>query len=354
MVESTIARSAERERGVEIRRGTGVRGLVVEPARDGRPSHVSGVVTERGETLRADLVIDAGGRRSMLGDWLAAAGAPAPVEERADSGYVYYGRHYRSSDGAMPPMLGSVLQHYESVSLLTLPADNGYWSVVVTTSAKDTALRRARDVEVWERIVRSYPLVAHWTDAEPVTGIDVMAKIEDRVRRFDPATAPTGLIAVGDAAACTNPSVGRGASLAFLHAVCLRDVLRDVGTRAPDELALRWSAASAERVDPFVSDTLNFDRHRRAQIEAEIAGVAYETPDPSWNLGRALIDAAPHDPSVLRGALSVAGLLARGVDVISQPGMMDAIMRVGPVPPLPGPNRSELLGLIDASSREVA
>ena len=53
--------------------------------------------------------------------------------------------------------------------------------------------------------------------------------------------------------------------------------------------------------------------------------------------------AAPHDPDVLRGAMSVAGLLARGVDVISQPGMMEAIVRVGAVPPLPGPSRMELV-----------
>ena len=39
---------------------------------------------------------------------------------------------------------------------------------------------------MWEQIVRSYPLAAHWIDAGPVTGIDVMASIPDRVRRFEP------------------------------------------------------------------------------------------------------------------------------------------------------------------------
>ena len=349
MVEAVLARAADAEPGVEIRRGIGVRGLVVERPSNGRP-HVAGVLTDRG-SLPADLVVDAGGRRSMLGEWLTAAGAPAPVEERADSGYVYYGRHFRSADGAMPPMLGPALQHYESLSLLTLPADNGYWSVGITTSAKDTALRCAKDAEVWGRIVDRYPLVAHWIDAEPVTGIDVIAKIEDRVRRFDPATAPTGIVAVGDSAACTNPSIGRGTSIAFLHAVCLRDVLRDVGTG--DELPRRWTAASAERVEPLVTDTLSFDRHRRAQIEAEINGVDYETDDPAWNLGRALMAAAPHDPDLLRGAMSVAGLLARGIEVIGQPGIMDAIVRVGDVPPLPGPSRAELVEIVE-QMREVA
>ena len=338
---------------MEIRRGVGVRGLAVEAAA-GRPGHVTAVVTEAGEVLVSDLVVDAGGRRSMLGEWLTAAGAAAPIEERADSGYVYYGRHYRSADGAMPPMLAPPLQPYESMSLLTLPADNGYWSVGITASAKDPVLRQARHVDVWERVVSSYPLAAHWIDAEAVTGIDVMAKIDDRVRRFDPVTAPTGVVAVGDSAACTNPSIGRGATLAFMHAVCLRDVIRDGGTGDAIELARRWRQASAERVEPFVTDTLTFDRHRRAQIEAEIAGVEYVTPDPAWNLGRALMAAAPHDPDVLRGAMSVAGVLARGVDVVSQPGMMAAIERVGPVPALPGPSRAELVQIVEQSSRKVA
>ena len=47
-----------------------------------------------------------------------------------------------------------------------------------------------------------------------------MAKIEDRIRDFWPGGRPmaTGVLAVGDARACTNPSVRRGASIGMLHA----------------------------------------------------------------------------------------------------------------------------------------
>ena len=128
----------------------------------------------------------------MLGEWLTAAGAPAPLEERADSGYVDYGRHYRSVDGAMPPMLGPPLQHYESLSPAH-PASRQWLLVRRHHDERQGSGAASRpDAEVWERIIGCYPLVAHWIEAEPVAGIDVMAKIEDRVRRFDPATAPTG------------------------------------------------------------------------------------------------------------------------------------------------------------------
>ena len=64
---------------------------------------MSGVVTDAGEELRADLVVDASGRRSQLPAWLAALGARTPYEELDDCGFVYYGRHFCSSDGSVPP-----------------------------------------------------------------------------------------------------------------------------------------------------------------------------------------------------------------------------------------------------------
>jgi 2-polyprenyl-6-methoxyphenol hydroxylase-like FAD-dependent oxidoreductase len=349
VVEATFARLAAAEPGVEIRRGVAVRGLVAADAPNGDVPHVVGVVTGDGERIDADLVVDAGGRRSALPDWLASIGARRPVDEAHDSGFVYYGRHFRSTDGTMPPMFGPPLQAYDSVSWLTLPADNGTWSVTLTASAKDPALRRARDVGTWERVVKAYPLIAHWVEAEPLTGIDVMAKIEDRVRHFTVEGEPvaTGVAAVGDSWACTNPSVGRGASFALLHAVCLRDVLREVGTADHDALIRRWNEATDAELGPWVSDTLEFDRHRLAEIDAQIAGVPYETDDQAWKLGSALRGAAASDPDLLRSALSVAGVLARGVDVFSWPGIFDKVLAAGTPDPPPGPTRVELLATLE-------
>ena len=355
MVEATFARLAAREPGVEIRRGVIVRGLVAtEP--NGSVPHVHGVVTAGGEHIDADLVVDAGGRRSALPDWLTAIGARRPEEEVADSGFVYYARHYRSDDGAMPAMFGPPLQAYDSVSWFTGVADNGNWSVVLLGSAKDRALRGLRDVATWERVARSYPLIAHWIDAEPVTGIDVIAKIEDRVRDLDGAGGPvaTGIVAIGDASACTNPSVGRGASIGLLQATCLRDVLRTADPRDPVGLIRSWYDTTGSVVTPFVRDTFDFDRHRLAEIDAQIAGVPYETDDPGWNLGQKLRAGAATNPELLRAAMSVMSLLVRGVDVLGQEGILDKVLAIGAPAPLPGPTRKELLGLIDATSTVLA
>jgi 2-polyprenyl-6-methoxyphenol hydroxylase-like FAD-dependent oxidoreductase len=351
MVEATFARLAEREPGVEIRRGVAVRGLRAT-APNGSVPHVLGVVTDDGEHIAADLVVDAGGRRSALPDWLSGIGARRPHEEIADSGFVYYARHYRSADGAIPPLLGPPLQPYDSVSWFTGVADNGHWSVVLLGSAKDRALRRLRDVDTWERVARSYPLIAHWIDAEPVTGVDVIAKIEDRVRHLDGAGGPvaTGIVAIGDASACTNPSVGRGASIGVLQARCLRDVLHHGSVREPVELTQCWTAATNAVVTPFVRDTLDFDRHRLAEIDAQIAGTPYAPDDPAWALGQKLRANAASDPELLRAAMSVMSLLERGADVLRRDDIRAKLLAVDSTPGLPGPTRKELLHLIDARS----
>jgi 2-polyprenyl-6-methoxyphenol hydroxylase-like FAD-dependent oxidoreductase len=349
-VEATVAAMAAAEPRLEVVRGTAVTRLLAGPAAvDGGP-HVQGVGTGAGSELRADLVVDASGRRSSLPDWLAALGARPPHEEREDSGFVYYGRHFRSADGSLPAAFGPPLQHYDSVSLLLLPADNGTWGVGIVASAADPAMRVARRLDVWERVVASYPLAAHWLDGEPISDVAVMAKIEDRCRRYVDADGPvaTGVVALGDSWACTNPSVGRGASIAMLHAVCLRDLLREL---APDDPAFirRWDEVTAQVVEPLYRDTLAFDNHRLAEIGAQIAGVPYETDDPGWLLGQALGRAAFSDPELLRATVAIGGLLERAVDVMSRPGVVDKVLALGgdDGEPAPGPDRAGLLAILE-------
>ncbi len=106
---------------------------------------------------------------------------------------------------------GPLLQEYGTISVLTLPADNGTWGVGIIASAKDKAMRAVKNLDVWTNVVKSLPLCAHWLDGEPLDDqIAVMAKIEDRHRSFvlDGRPVATGVVALADSWACTNP-VGR-------------------------------------------------------------------------------------------------------------------------------------------------
>ena len=347
--ESIIAGLAAATSGLTIRRGVSVSGVLTDTAKDGIV-HVTGVRTDDGEDLMADLVVDSGGRRSAMASWLRDAGSPGPKEMIEDSGFVYYGRHYRSADGSIPPAFGGLLQPYGSVSILTLPADNGTWGVGVIASSKDGALRSMMEIDCWEKVVRSCPMVAHWIDAEPITDVKLMAKIEDRQRTYVVEGVPvaTGVVPLADAWACTNPSLGRGISMGMVHAAALRMLLRENSHADPRAQAIRWHELTGESVEPLFADTLAFDRHRLAEIEATIEGRPYETDDPGWALGNALAASIMRDPDLLRGFLEVATLLDTGAGVMSRPGIADRAIALADPTPLPGPDRAELLTLVGA------
>jgi len=351
VLEAAVAAVAGRTPGVTIRRGVAATGLLADPFPGTQIPHVRGVLTAGGRAVRADLVVDCGGRRSALGSWLEAVGARRPAEEREDCGFVYYARHFRTTTGELPAARANVLQHYDSVSLLHLPSDNGTWSVVFTTSSRDPALRALRDPSRWDAAVARYPLVAPWGEGEPITGVDAIAGIEDRHRRLvvDDRPVATGVVAVGDAWACTNPSLGRGAAIGLLHACCLRDVLRDVDPADPEKLARRFDEATTTVVEPLYRMTLGFDRHRLAEIAADVDGTPYVTDDPRWRVGKATFAASLTDPDITRAYVSLASLLVTPDELFATPGLVDRVLQLGagaPNYPLPGPTRQELLATI--------
>jgi 2-polyprenyl-6-methoxyphenol hydroxylase-like FAD-dependent oxidoreductase len=351
VVEAALAETAAATLGVTIRRGVAVAGLLAEDSRgtDGDVPHVVGLRTEAGDDLHADLVVDMTGRRSPLPAWLRAIGTAPGVDEREDCGFVYYGRHYAGDE--LPDHRFGYLQHYASVSLLTLPADNGTWCVVFSCSARDAALRGLQDPDRFEAALEHYPLVAHWKNGKPLTGVDLMAKIEDRYRRLavDGEPVVTGVVAAGDAWACTNPSLGRGISMALLHACALRDVLREVSPSDAQGFARRWDEVTEATVGPLYRGTLFFDRHRLAEIDAEIAGRAYEPEDRAWAISTALYAGAGRDPEVLRALQRIGGLLATPREIVAEPGMVDRILAAAdgqPRYPFPGADRATLVATV--------
>jgi len=232
-----------------------------------------------------------------------------------------------------------------------LPADNGTWGVGLIVSARDTAMRPCRDPRRWTDVINAVPLVAHWIDAEPISDVAVMAGIEDRQRSFvvDDEPVATGVVAVGDAWACTNPSVGRGCTIGLMHAEALRDLVRDQLLADASTFACEWHASTQARVEPYVRDTLHFDRHRLAEVEAHCDGRPYETDDEEWVLGQAFAAASRQDPDLFRDFLGTIALYERQADVLARPGVASRVMELGGGPGadgLPGPSHADLLALL--------
>jgi 2-polyprenyl-6-methoxyphenol hydroxylase-like FAD-dependent oxidoreductase len=346
--ERVVARAAEAEPGVEVRRGVSVEGVLLGPsAGDGAP-HVAGVRTSGGEELHADLVVDAMGRSSKLPAWLLAAGAAPVHEEVADAGFVYYTRYFR---GALPEYRAPLNTPIGSISILTLPGDGDTWSVTIYASTGDQPMKRLRHSDRWTAVLRSLPLHAHWADGEPIGDVVAMSGIADRYRRLAPDGRPvaTGVALVADAAACTNPSLGRGISLGLVHAAALSTIVRAHGDD-PRAFSEAWDASTEERLTPWYRATVAFDRARHVQIEAIREGRPPQPPDtPAAKATAALVVALRHDADVFRGFLDVMTCLALPQEVMARPGFAERVSEIASAheaPPPPGPDREGLLALL--------
>jgi hypothetical protein len=195
-------------------------------------------------------------------------------------------------------------------------------------------------------------MVAHWLDGTPIDdGVQVMARLEDRYRGFvvDGNPVATGVVAVADSWACSNPANGRGASIGMLHALTLRNQLRVVGVDDPAAFAEAFHAATAETVEPWYRATLTSDRHRLGEIEAGIRGESYDSPDAAYQLEKALDTVASQDPDCLRANFDIRFVLRTPEEVFARPGLRDKVLQLGSgwrdEPPF-GPDREQLLALV--------
>ncbi|MBV8947426.1 MAG: FAD-binding protein [Solirubrobacterales bacterium] len=350
VLEQVLVQVARAEPGLELRNDVVVRELLATDY-EGIP-HVHGIRTEAGDELRADLVVDATGRRSVLPRWLEAAGAAPVYEEIEDSGFIYYTRFFRSRNGAIPEFRAPLLMPVGTISLLVLPSDNSTWSVTVFVSAGDRPLKRLRVTELWTAVIAACPLHAHWLEGEPITEIRAMGGIVDRYRRFVHAGRPiaTGIAAVGDAWACSNPSAGRGISFGLLGVQRLCGVIRE-HLDHPLQFAQAWDAVTEAELTPWYRETVEEDRDRFAEIESLRNGRQPEqSPGSSSGLRRALLAAMARDPDLFRTFLATRCCLTPLREALADQNFVARITelaRDSPSPPLAGPDRKQLLSLLD-------
>ena len=335
---------------IEVRRGVALEGFVVGPAVSPGIPHVAGVRLAGGEEVRGDLVVDATGRRSATCDWLVDIGARRPVETSEDFGFSYCGRFWRSPDGSVPEMRMPALTACGSISLLTIPSDNGTWSTTIYTASDDKPMRAVREPGAFERVWRAFPEHGHWLDGEPISELTSMSGTVDRSRCFvvDGAPVATGVLTIADAHACTNPSIGRGMTIGLMHTVVMRDAVRE-HLDDPATLALAFDAATQAQIHPWHEATASIDRGRSAELRAAIDGVPIE-PTPEAAIGAAMAAATATDEDVLRWYSEVLGCLALPTDVLSRPGVFDKVLELGAVPqsaPTYGPDRTRLLELVE-------
>jgi 2-polyprenyl-6-methoxyphenol hydroxylase-like FAD-dependent oxidoreductase len=289
VLETALSEAADRQDGLERRSGERVVGLMVDPDPDpGQevcPPRVFGVLTPTGEH-RADLVVDAAGRRSPVPGWLTAAGCRAPAVESRRVGIDYYCRWYRHRpDGPPPPGRVSRGSASAFAAGLVFAADGDVFALAVTASSSDPQRRALRDPAVFEAAARAFPATAAWLalDPEPIGDVRAMGGLDNRWTALVDARGPvvTGLALVGDSATHTNPTHGQGTSHTLWTAQRLADTV-EAAVDDPVGFATAHHDWTVRVIKPWFDwqvavDAGNDARLRNAGPAAVVAAVATVT-----------------------------------------------------------------------------
>ena len=179
----------------------------------------------------------------------------------------------------------------------------------------------------------------------------------NRIRAIVRAGVPvaTGVLSVGDAWACTNPSLGRGVTLGLMHAAIVAEAVAD-HVKDPFTLALEHDRLTRQRLLPWYRNTVYLDNQRITQIAAVIEGRSprQDVPDLAGAPLRDLLAAMTWDADVFRAYLEMIAMLAPPQEIMTRPGLARKITEAAALATgggrdpwtAPGPTRAEVLKML--------
>ena len=207
--------------------------------------------------LRADVVIDAGGKNGSAIEQLVEEGAPIR-EEGETAGILYFTRHYRLMPGKTEPSRDGNPPAGGDLGYLkfgVFPADNGCFSITMCAPEAEYEMRKAiMHPEMWDKMIDNLPGLKVWANAEqaePVSKVFGMGDLHSRWRDLATGETPAvlGFFAVGDTLTRTNPLYGRGCSMAAVEAYMVRDVLNE--TADPTARILSFHKRMTTELRPY-------------------------------------------------------------------------------------------------------
>jgi 2-polyprenyl-6-methoxyphenol hydroxylase-like FAD-dependent oxidoreductase len=346
--EAALRRAVQAEPGIDVRVGCRVTGLALS---GGHPAHVQGAVLAGGETVAADLVVDASGRGSRTMAWVADAGLGTVVERGSGCGLIYYCRHFQRRDGVPDPPYASVLAGPRGdlgfVAYAIFVGDNRSFAVIFMAPPWDRAFRALRHPDAFMRAASLLPGVAAWIDRDaalPVTPVLPFGQVPNTVRQYVTDTGPVvpGLQPIGDALCHTNPSFAFGASMGLHQAFTLADLLAVAADH--HDLARRFDAAVGEDLRDRFRAVAAEDRDRARWWGGEPIDVTDPAASMALFLRAVVYRVAPADPRLLRAVV-------RRIDLLDPPSRLEqdpelhalALDLFRDALPRPGPSRSHLL-----------
>ena len=205
------------------------------------------------DSIAADLVVDASGRRSKVSTWLADLGYDTPPEEHINSGLGYASRFYRKPENFPSDWAGIIINGRPPDNPragLIMPIEEDMWHVSIGGFAGHHPPNDEAGFMQWARDLPDPSLYEAIRIAEPLTPIRGYRTDVNTLRHFEKLKRwPKNFVVTGDAVCCFNPIHGQGMSTSAMDALALRRVLKE------------WTA------DP----TLDFERLVRDRIAETVA-----------------------------------------------------------------------------------
>lgn len=205
---------------------------VEEPVHDATQERVTGVRLDSGETVAADLVVDATGRGTRLPAWLEKWGYERPREDQVHVGIGYSSQRVEIPDGLLAEkVVVAGASNEQPLGLGMLFYEDGMWNL--TTFGVGRAKPPQNFAQMCELADEILP--GHVSSAlrrgTPLGKMAFHKYPTSRWLRFDKMDRfPAGILPFGDAVVSFNPTYGQGMTMTSLQAGHLKRTLDTPGT----------------------------------------------------------------------------------------------------------------------------
>ena len=299
-LEANVRRHLLRLPNVRARERCDVEGLATTEDR----LRVTGIHVEGGETIPADLVVDATGRGSRTPQWLEAMGFPKPSEERIEIALGYTTRLFRRSPPDLDGDGAAVIPPTPETKRagVMLAQEGSRWTVTLVSYFGNYA---PTELDGFIEFARNLPAPYIYDvirEAQPI-GEPASARFPASVRRrYETLDRfPDGFLVFGDAISSFNPMYGQGMSVAALEAMELSETL----AQGPSDLGRRFFRKAAKVVDSPWNIVAGGDLRIPETIGHRTAAGNFI----NWYMSK-LHRAAHHDPVAALAFHKVGNLLA--------------------------------------------
>ena len=306
LLEGVVRKRTFAVQNIRHRESCVVDGLATNAERN----RVTGVKTG-GETMAADLTIDATGRGSHSPAWLDAIGYGKPAEEKVEIALAYTTRWFKRKlehlDGDSAAVIPQTPAGKRGGVMLAQEGDRWTCTLVgyhgnVAPSEMAGYVEYAKSLPapyIYDVVKSAEPMGEAFTARFPAS----QRRRYERMKSF-----PEGFLVAGDAICSFNPIYGQGMSVAAQQSLALRDSLAEGGA----DLARRFFARAAKVVDIPWGVAVGADLRIPETVGPRNAGVNFI----NWYIAR-LHKVAHSDPAASIAFLKVANLLAAPPSILA-------------------------------------